>query len=69
MLSTDVRGEALDLKFTVNSMVKTLRALATEVTRVSLEVGVEGVLGSQMVVPEIQGMWKVCCGLATFFLE
>ena len=55
----DVRGEMLDLKNTVNSMVSRLLVLANEVTRVSLEVGTEGILGGQAVVPSVEGMWKV----------
>ena len=55
----DVRGEMLDLKKTVNSMVSRLLVLANEVTRVSLEVGTEGILGGQAVVPGVEGMWKV----------
>ena len=49
----------LDLKMTVNSMVAQLSTLANEVTRVSLEVGTEGILGGQAFVPDVQGMWKV----------
>lgn len=49
----------LDLKETVNSMVHQLNTLANEVTRVSLEVGTEGILGGQASVPDVQGMWKV----------
>ncbi|CAG7850778.1 Hybrid signal transduction histidine kinase J [Serendipita indica DSM 11827] len=55
----DVRGEMLDLKNTVNSMVTRLHILANEVTRVSLEVGTEGILGGQAKVPGVEGMWKV----------
>ncbi|CAG8675932.1 10491_t:CDS:2, partial [Acaulospora colombiana] len=55
----DVRGEMLDLKNTVNTMVTRLLVLANEVTRVSLEVGTEGILGGQAVVPGVKGMWKV----------
>jgi len=55
----DVRGEMLDLKNTVNSMVSRLLVLANEVTRVSLEVGTEGILGGQAVVPGVEGIWKV----------
>jgi osomolarity two-component system sensor histidine kinase NIK1 len=52
-------GEMLDLKLTVNSMVAQLSTLANEVTRVSLEVGTEGILGGQAYVPDVQGMWNV----------
>ena len=50
----------LDLKMTVNSMVEQLSTLAREVSRVSLEVGTEGILGGQAFVPDVQGEWKVC---------
>ena len=59
LVNVDVKGEMLDLKMTVNSMVAQLRTLANEVTRVSLEVGTEGILGGQAFVPDAQGMWKV----------
>jgi len=59
-VQVDVQGEMLDLKMTVNSMVNQLSTLANEVTRVSLEVGTEGILGGQASVPDVQGMWKVC---------
>ncbi|KAG8895258.1 histidine kinase osmosensor, partial [Tulasnella sp. 417] len=49
----------LDLKNTVNSMVQQLYTLANEVTRVSLEVGMEGQLGGQAMVEGVEGMWKV----------
>src|ERR1700721_3075740 len=58
-VNVDVQGEVLDLKMTVNSMVAQLNTLANEVTRVSLEVGTEGILGGQAFVPDVQGMWKV----------
>lgn len=59
MVNVDVQGEMLELKSTVNSMVLQLRILADEVTRVSLEVGTQGKLGGQAVVPGVQGTWKV----------
>src|SRR4051812_43389492 len=58
-VDVDVQGEMLDLKLTVNSMVAQLSTLANEVTRVSIEVGTEGILGGQAVVADVQGMWKV----------
>ena len=58
-IEADVRGEMLDLKYTVNSMVSRLLVLANEVTRVSLEVGVLGIPGGQAVVPGVEGSWKV----------
>ena len=60
LVNVDVQGEMLDLKMTVNSMVAQLSTLANEVTRVSLEVGTEGILGGQAFVPDVQGMWKAC---------
>lgn len=45
LVNVDVQGEMLDLKMTVNSMVEQLSTLANEVTRVSLEVGMDGILG------------------------
>ena len=59
-IDVDVQGEMLDLKLTVNSMVRQLSTLAREVSRVSLEVGTEGILGGQAFVPDVQGKWKVC---------
>lgn len=58
-VDVDVQGEMLDLKETVNMMVKQLRGLAQEVIRMSIEVGTEGKLGGQAVVADVQGMWKV----------
>src|ERR1700721_1366587 len=58
-VNVDVQGEVLDLKMTVNSMVAQLSTLANEVTRVSQEVGLEGILGGQAFVPDVQGMWQV----------
>jgi osomolarity two-component system sensor histidine kinase NIK1 len=55
----DVQGEMLDLKFTINAMVSQLSTMANEITRVSLEVGTEGILGGQACVPDAQGIWKV----------
>ncbi|KAI5891245.1 two-component histidine kinase Le.nik1-like protein [Schizophyllum commune H4-8] len=59
MVDVNVQGEMLDLKMTVNQMVSQLSTLANEVTRVSLEVGTEGILGGQASVPGVQGMWAV----------
>ncbi|KIK66346.1 hypothetical protein GYMLUDRAFT_239314 [Collybiopsis luxurians FD-317 M1] len=58
-VEVDVQGEMLDLKETINSMVVQLSTLASEVTRVSLEVGTEGILGGQAFVPDVEGEWKV----------
>ncbi|RHZ84451.1 hypothetical protein Glove_81g78 [Diversispora epigaea] len=57
-ITVDVRGEILDLKNTINTMVDQLQTFATEVTRVSLEVGTEGKLGGQAVVKDVGGTWK-----------
>ncbi len=54
----DVRGEILLLKETLNTMVEQLRSFAAEVTRVAREVGTEGKLGGQAVVPGVGGTWK-----------
>jgi len=54
----DVRGEILELKDTINTMVDQLRAFASEVTRVAREVGTEGKLGGQASVPGVSGTWK-----------
>ncbi|KAN0129460.1 hypothetical protein V8E53_012642, partial [Lactarius tabidus] len=56
-IDVDARGEILDLKNTVNGMVVRLRALAAEVTRVTLEVGSQGILGGQAYVPDVEGVW------------
>lgn len=56
-IDVDARGEILDLKNTVNGMVIRLRALAAEVTRVTLEVGSQGKLGGQAHVPDVEGVW------------
>src|SRR6201990_1748650 len=57
-ITVDVRGEILELKETVNTMVDQLSAFASEVTRVAREVGTEGKLGGQAQVPEVAGTWK-----------
>jgi signal transduction histidine kinase/DNA-binding response OmpR family regulator/HAMP domain-containing protein len=57
-VSVDVRGEILELKDTINTMVDQLRAFASEVTRVAREVGTEGRLGGQAAVPGVAGTWK-----------
>ncbi|KAL4248978.1 histidine kinase [Abortiporus biennis] len=58
-VNVDVQGEMLELKTTVNQMVSRLSTLANEVTRVSLEVGTEGLMGGQAYVPDVEGLWKV----------
>ena len=57
-IAVQVRGEILELKNTINTMVDQLRAFAAEVTRVAREVGTEGVLGGQAQVPGVAGTWK-----------
>jgi CheY-like chemotaxis protein/HAMP domain-containing protein/putative methionine-R-sulfoxide reductase with GAF domain len=57
-IMVDVRGEILQLKDTMNTMVEQLRSFAAEVTRVAREVGTEGRLGVQAVVPGVAGTWK-----------
>ncbi|WP_082577761.1 HAMP domain-containing protein [Flavobacterium sp. Root186] len=57
-ITADVRGEILQLKETVNTMVDQLRAFASEVTRVAREVGTDGKLGGQAFVPGVAGTWK-----------
>jgi HAMP domain-containing protein len=54
----DVKGEVLELKNTINTMVDQLRSFASEVTRVAREVGTEGKLGGQAVVEGVSGTWK-----------
>ena len=57
-ITVDVKGEILELKNTINTMVDQLNAFAAEVTRVAREVGTEGKLGGQAVVPGVAGTWK-----------
>src|SRR3712207_4033605 len=57
-ITVEVRGEILELKNTINTMVDQLSAFAAEVTRVAREVGTEGVLGGQANVPGVAGTWK-----------
>jgi HAMP domain-containing protein/CheY-like chemotaxis protein/signal transduction histidine kinase len=57
-ITVDVRGEMLLLKDTLNTMVEQLRSFAAEVTRVAREVGADGRLGGQAVVPGVAGTWK-----------
>lgn len=54
----EASGEIAELKTTVNGMVMSLRTLADEVSRVSLEVGSQGKLGGQANVPDVEGVWK-----------
>ena len=57
-ITADVRGEILELKDTINTMVDQLRAFSSEVTRVAREVGTEGKLGGQADVRDVAGTWK-----------
>jgi hypothetical protein len=57
-ITADVRGEILELKETINTMVDQLRAFSSEVTRVAREVGTDGKLGGQAQVPGVAGTWK-----------
>src|SRR5205823_8610860 len=57
-ITVDVKGEILDLKSTINTMVDQLNSFASEVTRVAREVGTEGKLGGQADVPGVAGVWK-----------
>src|SRR5207253_1406890 len=57
-ITVDVQGEILELKDTLNTMVDQLRAFASEVTRVAREVGTDGKLGGQAIVPGVAGTWK-----------
>ena len=57
-ITVDVKGEILELKLTINTMVEQLNNFASEVTRVAREVGTDGKLGGQAVVPGVAGTWK-----------
>jgi HAMP domain-containing protein len=57
-ITVDVKGEVLELKNTINTMVDQLRSFAAEVTRVAKEVGTEGKLGGQADVKGVSGVWK-----------
>ncbi|HEY6961753.1 MAG TPA: response regulator [Gaiellaceae bacterium] len=57
-ITVDVRGEILELKNTINTMVDQLASFAAEVTRVAREVGTEGILGGQANVEGVSGVWR-----------
>ena len=57
-ITVNVSGEILQLKETINTMVDQLNAFAGEVTRVAREVGTDGKLGGQAIVPGVAGSWK-----------
>ena len=65
-ITVDVRGEILELKNTINTMVDQLNAFASEVTRVAREVGSEGRLGGQAIVKGVSGTWKDLTGSVNF---
>ncbi|WP_244162657.1 HAMP domain-containing protein [Amycolatopsis regifaucium] len=65
-ITVDARGEILELKTTVNTMVDQLSAFADEVTRVAREVGTEGKLGGQAQVPGVAGTWRDLTGSVNF---
>src|SRR5205807_7623563 len=57
-ITVDVKGEILELKSTINTMVDQLNAFSGEVTRVAREVGIDGKLGGQANVPGAAGLWR-----------
>src|SRR5213076_253214 len=57
-ITVDVRGEILEMKKTINTLVDRLSSFASEVTRVAREVGSEGILGGQAAVRGVSGTWK-----------
>ena len=57
-ITVEAKGEMLELKNTINTMVDQLSSFADEVTRVAKEVGTEGKLGGQANVPGVAGTWK-----------
>src|SRR3989475_1927292 len=57
-ITVEAQGEVAELKDTINTMVDQLRGFADEVTRVAREVGTEGKLGGQAMVPGVAGTWK-----------
>jgi HAMP domain-containing protein len=57
-ITVDAKGELLELKNTINTMVDQLNAFGSEVTRVAREVGTDGKLGGQAQVPGVGGVWK-----------
>src|SRR5438128_10765642 len=65
-VTVDVRGEVLELKNTMNTMVDQLSAFADEVTRVAREVGTGGRLGGQAQVPGVAGTWRDLTGSVNF---
>src|SRR5919201_1722145 len=68
-IDVEVRGEILDLKNTINTMVDQLNSLASEVTRVAREVGTEGKLGGQASVVGLAGIWMDLTGNVNLMAE
>src|SRR2546421_4412863 len=68
-IAVDVKGEILELKNTINTMVDQLRSFADEVTRVAREVGTEGKLGGQAEVQGVSGTWKDLTDNVNFMAE
>ena len=68
-ITVDVRGEILELKNTINTMVDQLNSFASEVTRVAREVGTEGKLGGQAEVKGVAGTWKDLTDNVNFMAE
>src|SRR5206468_3214891 len=62
-ITVDVKGEILELKNTINTMVDQLNAFASEVSRVAREVGTEGKLGGQAIVTGVAGTWYLLAAL------
>src|SRR5205823_6513796 len=57
-ISAEAKGEILELKNTINTLVDQLNAFASEVSRVAREVGTDGKLGGQALVPGVAGVWE-----------
>ncbi|ORY00056.1 HAMP TYPE histidine kinase [Basidiobolus meristosporus CBS 931.73] len=57
-VTIDVKGEMLDLKSSINTMVDQLHSFKTEVTRMSLEMGTQGKLGGQIAMKDVSGVWE-----------
>ncbi len=68
-ITVDVKGEILELKNTINTMVDQLNSFASEVTRVAREVGTEGKLGGQAEVKGVAGVWKELTDNVNFMAE
>src|SRR5207302_1454226 len=64
-ITAEAKGEVLELKSTINTMVDQLNAFASEVSRVAKEVGTDGKLGGQAQVPGVAGVWEELAGEAS----